>query len=137
MSLLPTRFPSLLKASASNVYQGMEAYAAECAFDGDPDTRWATDSGTKQAWVALDFGRPTQIDSVRISEAIAPRVQKFEFQYRYGGDWKTIFAGTQIGASFSQSFEPLTAREVRLNILDASEGPTIYEIEMNPKKSSP
>ena len=133
MNLPPTGFPSLIRATASNVFQGMDDYAAECAFDGDPGTRWATDGGTKQAWVALDLGKPTRIESVSINEAIAPRVLKFEFQYRDGGEWKTIFAGTEIGANFSRSFDPVTAREVRLNILDASEGPTIYEIKLNQK----
>jgi alpha-L-fucosidase len=137
MTLPPTSFPSLTKATASNVFQGMDDYAAECAFDGDPETRWATDGGTKQAWVALDLGKPTRIESVSINEAIAPRVLKFEFQYRDGGEWKTIFTGNQIGANFSRSFEPVTAREIRLNILDASEGPTIYEIKLNQQKSSP
>ena len=137
MNLPPISFPSLLKATASNVYHGMEGYSAECAFDGDPDTRWATDGGTKQAWVALDLGKPTRVDSVSINEAIAPRVRKFEFQYRDGGEWKTLFAGEEIGAHFSRSFEPVTAREVRLNILDASEGPTIHEIGINQKKSDP
>jgi alpha-L-fucosidase len=111
----------------------MDDYAADSAFDGDPETRWATDGGTKQAWVALDLGKPTRIESVSINEAIAPRVLKFEFQYRDGGEWKTIFAGTEIGANFSRTFDPLTAREIRLNILDASEGPTIYEIKLNQK----
>ncbi|MEI6072399.1 MAG: PQQ-binding-like beta-propeller repeat protein [Verrucomicrobiae bacterium] len=44
-----------IKASASNVYQGMEEYAAEQAFDGDAGTRWATDDGTHQAWIAAEF----------------------------------------------------------------------------------
>jgi hypothetical protein len=83
------------------------------------------------------LSKPTRIDSVSISEAIAPRVRKFEFQYRDGGEWKTIFAGEELGTNFSRSFEPVTAREVRLNILDASEGPTIYEIRLNQKKGNP
>jgi hypothetical protein len=61
-------------------------------------------------------------------------VQKFEFQYRNGGEWKTLFSGTEIGAAFSRSFAPVTAAEVRLNILDATEGPTIWEIELSQKK---
>jgi alpha-L-fucosidase len=134
MSLKPVGFPSTIKATASNVYQGMEEYAAESALDGDPGTRWATDGGTKQAWVALQLPRATLIDGVKISEALAPRVQKFEFQYRNGGEWKTLFSGTEIGAAFSRSFAPVTAAEVRLNILDATEGPTIWEIELSQKK---
>ena len=69
----------------------------------------------------------------RIHEALAPRVQKFEFQYRDGDDWKTLFTGTELSANFKRSFEPVTARAVRLNILDATEGPTISEITLSEK----
>jgi alpha-L-fucosidase len=122
-------FPALIKATASNVYQHLDDYAAEGAFDDDPHTRWATDGGTKQAWVALEFPQPKRIGAVRISEAMAPRVQKFEFQYREGADWKTLFTGTELGANFKRGFDPVTASAVRLNILDATEGPTIWEIK--------
>ena len=130
MDLRAVSLPNLIKATASNVYQRMEDYAAESACDDDSNTRWATDSGTKQAWVALEFPQAKNVSSVRINEAIAPRVQKFEFQYRDGNDWKTLFTGTELGASFKRSFEPVTARAVRLNILDATEGPTIAEIKV-------
>ena len=99
------------------------------AFDDDSATRWATDNGTKQAWIAATLASPQTIGSVTISEAYA-RVRKFEFQYRDGADWKTIFAGTTLGEQFHQKFVPVTAREFRLNILDATEGPTINEIEL-------
>ena len=125
-----------IKATASNVFQGQnEEYGPQQAFDNDPLTRWATDSGTKQCWIAADLGKATTIQSVRISEAagFADRVTKFEFQYRDGGEWKTIFSATKIGAKFQKKFEPVTARELRLNILDASEGPTIAEIELGEK----
>jgi hypothetical protein len=68
---------------------------------------------------------------VRIEEAgpYAGRVKQFEFQYRDGADWKTLFTGTTLGEWFQRKFDPVNAREFRLNILDASEGPTIAEIE--------
>jgi alpha-L-fucosidase len=125
-----------IKATASNVFQGQnEEYGPQQAFDNDPQTRWATDSGTKQCWIAADLGKAATIQSIRISEAAsyADRVAKFEFQYRAGGEWKTIFSGTKIGAKFQKKFEPVTAREFRLNILDATEGPTIAEIELGEK----
>ncbi len=134
---LPILTPaSEFTASASNVFQGNDAeYGPQQAFDHDGNTRWATDSGTKQAWIAADLGKPGTIGSVRIQEAApyAGRVTKFEFQYRDGGEWITIFSGTQIGAKFQKKFEPLTAKEIRLNILDATEGPTISEIELSEK----
>ena len=129
MDLQPVSFPSLIKATASNGYQHMDDYAAESAFDEDPGTRWATDGGTKQAWVALEFPAPRRISTVRINEALAPRVRKFEFQYRASDHWITIFNGTALGANFQRRFDSVTASAVRLNILDASEGPTIWEIK--------
>ena len=122
-----------IKAHASNVFQKEEAeYGAQQAFDNDSQTRWATDSGTKQAWIAANLGKPATIQSVRIQEApsYADRITKFEFQYRDGGDWKTIFSGTKIGDRFQKKFAPVKAQEFRLNILDATEGPTIAEIEL-------
>jgi alpha-L-fucosidase len=125
-----------IKATASNVFQGQnEEYGPQQAFDNDSQTRWATDSGTKQCWIAADLGKAATIQSVRISEAAsyAGRVAKFEFQYRDGGEWKTIFSGTKIGAKFQKKFEPVKAQEFRLNILDTTEGPTIAEIELGEK----
>jgi alpha-L-fucosidase len=119
------------KATASNVYQDDQAeYGPQFAFDGEHGSRWATDDATKQAWVAVDLLKPQTFRSVRISEAYANRVQKFDFQYRDGSDWKTIFEGTTLGENFQQNFPPVTAQEFRLNILDATVGPTINEIEL-------
>ena len=131
---LPVLAPvSSVKAAASNVFQGDEAdYGPQAAFDRDEETRWATDSGTKQAWISADLGKPKEIRGVRIQEAApyAGRVTKFEFQYRQGPDWRTIFSGTQLGERFEKKFAPVQVREFRLNILDATEGPTISEIEL-------
>ena len=57
-------------------------------------------------------------------------MQKFEFQYRDANDWHTIFSGTTLGENFKQEFGAVTAREFRLNILTATQGPTINEIEL-------
>ncbi len=123
-------WPSSNRATASNVYQNSEEHGADKAFDDDPGTRWATDGGTRQAWVALDLGKPTRFTGVAIHEAYAGRVQGFEFQCQDGADWKTLFAGTKLGGDFQRSFPAVTARGVRLNILEASDGPTIAEIQL-------
>jgi alpha-L-fucosidase len=65
---------------------------------------------------------------VAISE-YAGYVQQFEFQYRSGSGWRTLFAGTNLGAQFQKRFQTVTAREFRLNILGATEGPTISEMQ--------
>ena len=131
MDLPVLTMASDIKATASNVFHNETAeYGAQQAFDGDAETRWATDAGTKQAWIAADLGKPVTVASVGIQEApgYVGRVTKFEFQYRDGDDWKTIFTGTKIGGRFHKKFPAVTAREFRLNILDATEGPTIAEI---------
>lgn len=131
MSLAALEIPSSIHATASNVYHHDTAeYGAEFAFDGDPDTRWATNDGTKHAWVAVDLDRPQTAHGVRIQEAFAGRVQQFEFQCLAGSEWKTLIRGTTLGAHFEQQFDPVTAQRFRLNILDATEGPTIKEIEL-------
>ena len=120
-----------VQATASNVFQNQtEEYGPQQAFDGDPDTRWATDSGAKQVWIAADLGKTLAIQRVRIDEALQERVQQFEFQYRDGDTWKSVFTGQKIGRSFEKKFEPVTARQFRLNILDATDGPTINEIDL-------
>lgn len=117
------------KAKASNVYQGMSEHGPAKAFDDDTGTRWATDSGVKQAWLEVDLGAPATFGKVAISEAF-DRVRKFELQYKDGDAWKTFLEGTRIGAEYAKAFSPVTAQVVRLNILEATDGPTIWEFQL-------
>jgi alpha-L-fucosidase len=120
-----------VRAEASNVFQQQTAeYGPQFAFDGDEETRWATDGATRQAWISADLGKPLTARGVTIREVFAGRVRKFEFQHRDGNEWKTIFSGTTLGERFQKKFEPVTARQFRLNILEANDGPTISEIEL-------
>ena len=131
MDLPAVALPAEFVATASDVYQNDQAgYGPALAFDDNDETRWATDDGTKQAWIAVKYIRPRLVNQVRISEAYANRVQRFEFQYRNGDVWQTLITGTVLGDHFSQSFPAVTASEFRLIILDATEGPTIKEIEL-------
>ncbi|MHC4728673.1 MAG: discoidin domain-containing protein, partial [Planctomycetota bacterium] len=123
------------RARASNVFQKNSAYNASKAVDDDPATRWATDAGTRHAWIEVDLGKPTTFNRIKISEAF-DRTMAFELGYRGNdGKWKTIDRGTKIGHDYSKQFEPVTARIVRLDISRASEGPTIWEFQIfAPKK---
>jgi len=115
-------------AQASNVYQNSSGYAADKAVDDDDSTRWATDYGIKQAWLQVDLQKPLTFNRVRVMEAYN-RVRKFEIQYKRDNQWQTVISGTKLGPQYSRRFEPVTARHVRLNILDATEGPTIWEFQ--------
>lgn len=119
-----------IEVSASNTYQNETSqYGPQFAFDGDPDTRWATDDSTSQAWIAFDLITIRSIRGVRIKEAYAGRVQTYELQYRTGTTWKTFLSGATLSANFEVTFPAVKAREFRLNILSAKQGPTIQEIE--------
>jgi len=117
------------KSRASNVFQKNHHYGPDMAVDDDETTRWATDSGTHQAWLEVDLVKATTFNRVKISEAFN-RVQQFELQYKNNGQWKTIIDGTKIGSDYVKDFEPMAARQVRLNILDAADGPTIWEFQL-------
>jgi alpha-L-fucosidase len=117
-------------AKASNVFAGNPDYAADKAFDGNDGTRWATAAGTRQAWLEVDLGKPETFDTVYLAEAYPCRVQSFELQYMDGPAWKTFCKGTTIGEEWIRRFEPVTARHVRLNVLDATNGPTIWEFQL-------
>jgi len=121
------------KASASVIYQNDPQYGADMVLDGDPETRWATPEGTKQSWLQIDFARETTFNGINIEEAYAghsSRVKKFELQKKDGTAWTTFHSGGALGAHFKASFEPVTTSAIRLNILDASDGPTISEVSL-------
>jgi alpha-L-fucosidase len=126
---LPVSLATGAAATASNVYQNQSDYDAAKAVDGNLQTRWATDAGTHQAWLELDLGSVKTFSRVVINEAL-DRVQSFQLQWFDGSAWQTFWTGTTLGNQWSQNFPPVTARRVRLNILDASDGPTVWEFQI-------
>jgi alpha-L-fucosidase len=121
------------KATASVIYQNDPQYSADMVLDGDNETRWATPEGTQQAWLQIDLAKETTFSGINIEEAYAghsSRVKKFELQKKSGDTWTTFHSGGRLGAHFKAAFDPVTTTAIRLIILDASEGPTISEIQL-------
>ncbi|HEX7652762.1 MAG TPA: alpha-L-fucosidase [Verrucomicrobiae bacterium] len=115
--------------SAANVYhQQTNDYGAEFAFDGDPDSRWATDDAVKNTWLEIDYPTAQTFNQVQIEEAYPGRVQKFVVECEQGGKWLPLAEGQGLGALWEGHFIPVTARKFRLHILEASFGPTIKEV---------
>jgi alpha-L-fucosidase len=119
-------------AQASNVFQKSLAYGPEKALDDDPDTRWATDWGTHEAWLQVDAGAEVTVGRARISEACGQRVQQYELQVQRGDQWETFYRGKTLAPDEEVQFTPVTGRVFRLNILKATEGPTIWEFQLLP-----
>jgi len=119
------------KVTASSTWPG-HLHTPQMAFDDDPTTRWGAGQDTKSGWLAVDLGEPKTIGRLRANEATWDRVRRFQLQVQKDGRWQTIHTGTTIGADYSASFESVTARHVRLNILESNDVPTIWEVQLFP-----
>lgn len=138
-SLAPTGSGALTAhrpATASDVHPAGTQYGADKAVDDDPATRWATSDDVQQAWLEVDLLQPATIERLVIKE-LDPRLAKFELQVRAAPDeaWKRAYSGTQAGVNFETSISPVTARYVRLQILDATRPPTIWEFQIFGRRS--
>jgi len=133
LGLVPLRSARAIsgfKASASNVFQNQaEAYGPQNAVDGDPSTRWATDAGVRRAWIEARWPKAALISGCRILEAFPGRIRKFELLVSEGKDWQVAAKGGRLPRDGAIRFSPRVADRLRLNILDAADGPTIWEIE--------
>jgi len=133
--LVPRRAPASLAthkaATASNVHSQGTTYGADRAVDGDPETRWATADSITDCWLEVDLGKTEAIGRVVISE-LTPRVGRFQIEYRDGADaiWKMAYEGKGNGNLHEHKFTPVHGRYVRLNVLEASAPPTIFEFEV-------
>lgn len=121
-------------ATASDVHPGGTQFGPDKAVDDDPETRWATSDATKQAWLEVELPQPASLSRLVIKE-LDPRLTKFQLEYRLAPSdpWKVAYAGSRAGTDFSTTFPAVTARHVRLNILDASKAPSIWEFQVFPK----
>jgi alpha-L-fucosidase len=118
-------------ATASDVHPGGTQFGADKAVDDDPETRWATSDGVRQAWLEVELAKPTMISRLRIKE-LAPRITKFQLQYRtaVNEDWKVAHEGTNVGTDYTSAFQSVRAGYVRLNILEATDSPTLWEFQV-------
>jgi hypothetical protein len=46
------------------------------------------------------------------------------------GRWKACYQGEDLGARLTARFEPVTAQRVRLDIIESTDGPTIWEFQL-------
>jgi alpha-L-fucosidase len=122
-------------AQASNVHGNSTEFGGDKAVDGDRGTRWATSDDTRACWLEIDLQKEERIGRVALSE-LQPRIAKFQVEYRNdpAQPWQVAYAGAKAGTDFHADFKPIKARYVRLNILDATFAPTIWEFELFPPK---
>jgi len=124
------------KATASNTYHQQAEYGPDKAVDGKGDTRWATDDGTKQAWLEVDLGSPETFSRASVTQAFPElhRIRQYAIEYWDSGEWKTCFRGKNMPAKLNVTFPKVKAQRVRLNILESTDGPTIWEFKLYASK---
>ncbi len=84
----------------------------------------------KPAWLEVDLGQPREVVRVSIDEpAEYRRIQEFQLQYLDGESWKTFYRKDR-GAGLVDRGCTGDRSAVRLNILQATDGPTIWEFQL-------
>ncbi|MDF7798609.1 family 43 glycosylhydrolase [Pontiellaceae bacterium B1224] len=111
--------------SASSTHSS--SYSVEKAFDGSLSTRWAS-TGESTPWIEVGFGSPVSVNGAKIVE-YKDRIRSYEIQVNNGG-WETVFVGGNPENSQKDEFPTVTGSRFRLQIMEATAGPTIWEFEL-------
>jgi alpha-L-fucosidase len=119
-------------AKASSVYKNDKEFDPGRAIDDDSNTRWAAEEGAGESWLEIDLGTSREFDGAFLSEGW-DRVKSFVLETRDDErkPWRPFYQGTTIGtAGLTIAFQRAKGRYIRLHILDASAGPTIWDFEL-------
>ena len=120
-------------ASASGCWGPNAGYEADKAVDGDFATRWGGKRSSRSGWLQVDLGKECRVASALIDEARHNRIREFEIQVRDGDLWRSVAGGSTCGDWKIIAFQkPVKGQVFRLNIVRASEVPTISEFQLFP-----
>ena len=85
-----------------------------------------------ECWLEVDLGAGREFGSFYLSEGW-DRVRSFVLESRDepGKPWRPFYRGATIGTEgLTASFPPVEGRYVRLHILEAAGGPSIWDFEL-------
>lgn len=107
-----------------------QAFSAAHTVDGNLDTYWTTDDDVRSASLTLTLPQPRTFDTIDLSEYIqlGQRVKSWYCEVLEGDTWRKVATGTTIGGRRMVSFEPVTAKQIRVTIVDAYACPTLSKI---------
>ncbi|MEA1950220.1 MAG: alpha-L-fucosidase [Planctomycetota bacterium] len=103
------------------------AHDAAKTVDGDTDTYWTVDEETTTASLEYDLGEPRTFNLAVLQEyvRVGQRIEEFALDIHDGRDWKEIARGTVVGYKRILRFDDVTARRVRIRILQSRVCPTL------------
>ena len=102
------------------------------ALDNDPDTFWSAPAGSHHAMLEVTFPKPITFNRSLTMEWLndGQHVQKYAIEAWDGKTWKQIAGAEAIGHKKVDTFAPVTAAKVRLNILSSSSEAHIREFQL-------
>jgi alpha-L-fucosidase len=108
------------------------------ALDGDPDTFWSAPIGSHHSTVEVDFSKPVTFDRALTMEWLndGQHVEKYAIEIWTGSVWKKVAGAQAIGHEKVDTFAPVTARRIRLNILSSTQEAHIREFQIYQDHSS-
>ena len=102
------------------------------ALDNDPDTFWSAPIGSHHAVLEVNFPKPITFNRSLTMEWLndGQHVQKYAIETWDGKTWKRVAEAEAIGHKKIDTFSPVTASRVRLNILSSSAEAHIREFQL-------
>jgi alpha-L-fucosidase len=126
-----------------HIATGHIATSAEqaAALDGDPDTFWSAPGGSHHATLEVNFAKPITFNRALTMEWLndGQHIQKYSIDFwdSQASKWKKIAEAEAIGHKKIDTFAPVTASRVRLNIESSSSEAHIREFQLyNVQQSS-
>mgnify|MGYP004513598159 CR=1 FL=1 len=119
-------------AASASAVRGA-ACAAARVLDGRHDTYWSTPDAVTTPTLTLDLPPGRSFDLIRLREylPLGVRVTRFAVEAQIDGRWQKLAEHEAIGAQrLIRLPHPITARRLRLRILDAPACPAISEIAL-------
>jgi len=102
------------------------------ALDNDPETFWSAPVGSHHAILEVNFAKPITFNRSLVMEWLndGQHVQKYAIEAWDGKAWKRLVEAEAIGHKKVDSFDPVTASRVRLNILSSGSEAHIREFQL-------
>ena len=107
-----------------------EKYGASKIVDGNYDTYWAPDKGSKTGTIEIDLGESKEFDVISLQEYIplGQRVSSFNVEVLQGEIWNKVYEGKTIGYKRLIRMAPIKGGKIRINITDSLEVPLINNV---------
>jgi len=112
-------------------YRGnSKLYAPSNVNDGNKETYWATNDGTRTGNLFIDLGAQKTLKYITIQEYIklGQRVQEFVISVWKNNKWEVVFKGTTIGYKRIVKIEPTETDQVKISITASKASPLISNV---------